>query len=441
MRQVGYRLDYMWFLGLRLDDPTPNHSVLSKARRRWGPEVFERLFVRTVEQCVEAGLVDGTKLHMDSTLIDANASKDSVKKGSLQLVSALRRLYTDQEAKLESLGDEPAPTAPTEADKDNGETDAKADALSPKVNAALMSTTDADAAIVRKNGGNPRPRYKHHRAVDDAHGVITAVATTGGDADEGQLLTELIDQHEQHTGSTVRTAIGDGKYGTIDNYLRCARRGIAPHMVDLQSKQKHTGGRANIFDTSRFIYDASNDTYICPAGERMHPRSYHRKRQSWDYVTNRGVCVNCELRSQCTRSKTGRSIKRHVQQDRIDRARREANSSRAKRDLRRRKHLMEGSFAQGANHHHLQRSRWRRLWRQEIQDWLIAAAQNIKLLLTRRQPRRRWAMTVATLLHAPVALYQPVIEAYDAVLNAWTQRATALLARCGVAVIGELNCR
>jgi hypothetical protein len=48
--------------------------VLSKARRRWGTAVFEELFVRTVRQCVGAGLVDGAKLHMDGSLIDADAS-------------------------------------------------------------------------------------------------------------------------------------------------------------------------------------------------------------------------------------------------------------------------------------------------------------------------------------------------------------------------------
>ena len=37
---------------------------------------------------------------------------------------------------------------------------------------------------------------------------------------------------------------------------------------------------------------------------------------------------------------------------------------------------MEGSFAHAANHHHFKRARWRRLWRQQIQDWLIAAVQN-----------------------------------------------------------------
>jgi hypothetical protein len=35
---------------------------------------------------------------------------------------------------------------------------------------------------------------------------------------------------------------------------------------------------------------------------------------------------------------------------------------------------------EAANRHHFKRARWRRLWRQQIQDWLIAAAQNIAIL-------------------------------------------------------------
>jgi transposase len=74
MRIIPERLDYMWFLGYGLDDAIPNHSVLSKARRRWGQEVFDTLFYRLVPQCVEAGLVDGSKIHVDSSLIEADAS-------------------------------------------------------------------------------------------------------------------------------------------------------------------------------------------------------------------------------------------------------------------------------------------------------------------------------------------------------------------------------
>jgi hypothetical protein len=32
---------------------------------------------------------------------------------------------------------------------------------------------------------------------------------------------------------------------------------------------------------------------------------------------------------------------------------------------------MEASFADAANHHHFKRARWRRLWRQQVQDYLI----------------------------------------------------------------------
>jgi len=34
---------------------------------------------------------------------------------------------------------------------------------------------------------------------------------------------------------------------------------------------------------------------------------------------------------------------------------------------------MEASFADATNNHHFKRARWRRLWRQQIQDYLIAS--------------------------------------------------------------------
>ncbi len=72
------RLDWLWFLGLDLDSEIPDHSVLSKARKRWGVELFQSFFERIVWQCVEAGLVDGRKLFCDSSLVQANASCNSV---------------------------------------------------------------------------------------------------------------------------------------------------------------------------------------------------------------------------------------------------------------------------------------------------------------------------------------------------------------------------
>jgi hypothetical protein len=65
----------------------------------------------------------------------------------------------------------------------------------------------------------------------------------------------------------------------------------------------------------------------------------------------------------------------------LEKARNVANSKAAKADLKRRQHLMERSFADAANRHGLKRSRWRGLWKQAIQDLLIATVQSLRKLL------------------------------------------------------------
>jgi transposase len=78
METLPERLDWLWFLGYDLDSEIPNHSVLSKARRRWGIDAFRRFFERIVFQCVAAGFVDGRKIFMDTSFVDADASNNSL---------------------------------------------------------------------------------------------------------------------------------------------------------------------------------------------------------------------------------------------------------------------------------------------------------------------------------------------------------------------------
>src|SRR5437867_3742516 len=183
MQVIAERLDYLWFLDYGLDEKVPDHSVLSKARARWGKEVFESLFVRTVWQCVEAGLVDGSKLHVDASLVDASASKESVIKSSPELIAALKRAYSATESKLEESSTPESYQA---------------------VNDRMMSHSDPDAACVRKGSGDSRPRYQNHRVIDDQKGVITATETTPGSIAENKKLLELIDQHKKNTRSEVQ---------------------------------------------------------------------------------------------------------------------------------------------------------------------------------------------------------------------------------------------
>src|SRR6266542_4118765 len=85
--EIRLNLAYMWFLGYDLDEAPPDHSVLSKARRRFGPTVYQAFFTEIVRQCERAGLVRGDKLDVDSTLVAADACLDSV--GSRTLLAQL----------------------------------------------------------------------------------------------------------------------------------------------------------------------------------------------------------------------------------------------------------------------------------------------------------------------------------------------------------------
>jgi hypothetical protein len=55
---------------------------------------------------------------------------------------------------------------------------------------------------------------------------------------------------------------------------------------------------------------------------------------------------------------------------------------------------MEQSFADATNNHHFKRARWRRLWRQQVQDYLIAAIQNVRILLAHGRSKRGVAAMV-----------------------------------------------
>jgi transposase len=50
METIPMRLDWLWFLGYDLDSEVADHSVLSKARARWGVEAFRNIFERIVRQ-------------------------------------------------------------------------------------------------------------------------------------------------------------------------------------------------------------------------------------------------------------------------------------------------------------------------------------------------------------------------------------------------------
>ena len=375
MSTIPERLDWLWFLGYDLDDEVPNHSVLSKARARWGVQAFQSFFDRIVLQCVQSGLVSGKKLFMDSSDIQADASNNSVV-NTEDIKRYLKKSYRQLEKRLDDDSND---------SNDNDLTPPKSGAANKK----FISTTDPDASVQRKGAGRSKLQYKVHRGVDEQHEIITATTVSSASVNEAHLMAPLLREHERTTGTKADTCVADSKYGTIDNYLDCHDLEVKSHFAPIEKAHRGFGSRKGIFSKEDFVYKPETDTFICPNGEELTRRNFNKRRQHWEYTASKKACQQCYLRQNCTRSKSGRSIKRHLRQDELDVMLKQCESKQAQKDIRQRQHLMERSFARSTRYG-FKRARWRRLWRVRIQELLTATVQNILVLVrnVKEQPKR-----------------------------------------------------
>lgn len=358
MSKLPLRMDWLWFCDYDLDENTPDHSVLSKARRRWGTEVFESFFMNILEQCINAGLVDGETIYIDSSTIDANADIDKVR-------PQLRKVSEELIDKLQDV---------VESEQDElCEENTEQDKLEKAVNPA-----DPDARIGRKYGKSTLG-YKDHRVTDDKHGVITSTISTPANTRDDKVLKQAVHTHQARTATKTRIVTADKIYGTIENYKFLHNNGSRACI----SHQRYGSKQIGKFSHDMFKYDKRDDCFICPADQKL-LRYDHKKPTDghWRYRAERKVCEQCKFFSQCVTSKTwGRQVVRNVDVEYIEWADSCLPRYERKCLMARRKYKAEGSFADAANNYGFKRARWRGLDKMQIQNLMIAAIQNLGKLL------------------------------------------------------------
>lgn len=367
-RDLPMRIDWLWFLGYDLSSKLPNHSVLSKARKRWGAEVFHELFARTVAMCMKANLIDGRDMLADSSLIDANASVDSLFRIAESVAAAATSRLDAEEA------DRPA-TKGSDDDDDGGSTESERGKSEPK----YRSTTDPDATGAKRRGETRvKPRYQTHRAVDSANGVITATTVGAGHENESIRLEELVFAHTEHTGHRVESVTADSKYGTADNLEFCEYNSIDAFIVPFRSN--YTRSRNGRFSECCFRYDSERDVYWCPAGEPLKRAGFRPDKDAHRYRASAKACNACSVRAFCTKGAKGRTLHRPVRAAILERAHARTRTERGQKQKKLRRWMMEGSFAHSVRLGY-KRARARGLRNMRIQDFLVAAVQNLLILI------------------------------------------------------------
>ena len=76
--RVADSLSLRRFLGLALDTPPPDHSTLSRTRRRLALETHGQVFTWVLGVLATAGLVKGQTVGVDATTLEANAALRSI---------------------------------------------------------------------------------------------------------------------------------------------------------------------------------------------------------------------------------------------------------------------------------------------------------------------------------------------------------------------------
>ena len=364
MREVQVNLAYRWYLGYDLDEAIPNHSDLSKARRRFGLGLFEQLFEAILACCQQAGLVGGQTVLMDSTVVQANASLDSVTTLRYRPAEYWQQLEQTAEASSAATEETPKPIG-HKRPRPQRSCDRK------------YSKTDPEASVHHRRGKEPKVAYKAHFMADACHGVITAVSATAASEDDTAVVPELLEKHEAHCGRPQQ-AVADQLYGSQDCLGYLQDKGIETVIHPRQGGNKHGG-----LSKRDFTYDAQEDVYHCPGGAVLHRRRRQRQDGKAFYSADADVCRSCPLRPQCVRSKSPDAVRQVTRFDNgyVERAQAACRSAHGRGLLKHRQTCIEGLFGQAKNWHGLRRARWRGRVKMRVQTLLTAAVLNLKKLL------------------------------------------------------------
>jgi hypothetical protein len=167
-----------------------------------------------------------------------------------------------------------------------------------------MATTGKDTGLVG---------YNVQAVVEAQHHLIVAHEVTNFGNDRSQLST-MAEQAQEATGVRALTAIADRGCFKGEEILACEATGVTP----LVPKPLTSGAKADgRFGKQDFVYEAGEDVYRCPAGEKLTWRYWNVEagRKLHNYWTTK--CAGCAPKSKCTPAKE-RRVKRCAHETVLD---------------------------------------------------------------------------------------------------------------------------
>jgi len=270
------------FLGMGLDEQTPDHSTISRTRRLIDVETHHKVFFWILELLRDQGLLKGKTVGIDATTLEANAAMRSIVR---------RDNGESYEEFLKGLAKESGIETPTREDLARLDRTRKNKAS----NKDWVNPHDGDARITKMKDGRTHLAHKAEHAVDLKTGAVLAVTLQEADQGDTTTVIETLAQAGENGTELIGTEEPSRK-------PKMHLQGIEEVVTD---KGYHSG------ETLVMLKDAQVRTYI--------PEKQQKGQRHWDG--------------------------KDEQQQAVYENRRRVNGTYGKRLLRKRGELIERSFA------------------------------------------------------------------------------------------------
>ena len=309
-REAGRNVEVMWLTG-RL---VPDHKTIADFRRDNGPAIG-RVCGQFVALCRHLGLLAKASVAIDGSKFKAVNNRDrnftaaKMKRRLAQIEESVAR-YLHQLDSADRQEPSPALAMRTRRLEDKiaklKEEMERLKALDVERRASpdqQISLTDPDARSMATSGrGSGLVGYNVQAAVDREHHLIVAHEVINEGNDRAQL-SPIAKQTKAALEADRLDVVADRGYFSSEQILACEEAGIVVTLPKPQTSGNKAKGR---FVKADFRYVATDDVYLCPAGERLTYR-YTREenglllRRTW---TN--LCQSCALKDRCTTGKERR---------------------------------------------------------------------------------------------------------------------------------------
>ena len=219
------------FLGLGPTEASPEHSSLTRIRKRLPLEVHQEVFALVLKLAEEKNLLKGKTIGVDSTTLEANAAMKSIVR---------KESGDDYKAYLKKLAEEAGMEDPSDDDLQRFDKDRKGKKLS---NEDWESKSDPDSRIAKMKDGTTHLAYKAEHAVDLGSDIVVSAEVHHANRSDYDTLKESVVDAQANlvlAGSevAVEEVVADRGYHKAENLAWATALGLRTYIPDREEKRR-----------------------------------------------------------------------------------------------------------------------------------------------------------------------------------------------------------